>query len=49
LLASRMRGIDLEIDQIEKDQYRMDIEQTLEDLQTDSIVVAGATEEVDTA
>merc|ERR1712228_950919 len=35
MLASRMRGIDLEIDQIEADQQRMEIEQVLGDLHTE--------------
>lgn len=52
LLASRMRGIDLEIGQIEAQQQRMEIEQTLEDLEADSqgvVVVSEAQERVETA
>ena len=37
MLASRMRGIDLEIDQIEAEQQKLEIEQTLEDLEAGSI------------
>ena len=44
LLASRMRGIDLEIDQIEAEQQRMEIEQVLDDLETeDGLVTANGT------
>jgi len=42
LLASRMRGIDLEIDQIEAEQQRMEIQQVLGDLETeDGLAIGG--------
>ena len=51
LLASRMRGIDLEIDQIEAEAeaQRLEIVQTLEDLEADNITVGGTTQQVETA